>query len=110
MEEKMDEKKILNDAELEKVNGGASFNVNGSNLEIMLDPGESAGTVLEEKLKSGIQVYGFSLTVEDPNNCLMNVAQRLDMPDVIGLSRRCTVEYTLEGWKKVIVKSATFSF
>ena len=106
----MEDKKLLNNEELEKVNGGASFNVNGSNLEIMLDPGESAGTVLEEKLKSGIQVYGFSLTVEDPNNCLMNVVQRLDLPDKIGLSRRCTVEYTLEGWKKVIVKSATFSF
>ncbi len=106
----MENKKILNDKELEKVNGGASFNVNGSKLEILLDPNESAVTELQQKLESGIQFYGITLTVEDPNNCLMSAANELDQPNKIGLSRKCTVAYSMVGFAKVIVKSVEISF
>lgn len=107
----MDEKKILKDEELEKVNGGASFNVNGSNLEISLEPNESAVLELQQKLDSGIQALGMTLTVSDPDNCLMTAAGELDRPEVIGLSRKCTVAYTLYAFsKKVVIKSAVISY
>lgn len=100
------ETKELNPEELEAASGGASFNINGSNLEVYLDPGESAVAALQEKLYSGIQVYGFNLTVEDPQGCLMNAAYMLDAQNMIGLPRRCNVTFTMDGFTKVIITGA----
>ena len=104
----MEDKKILNNEELEKVNGGVSFNVNGSNLEIILDPNESAVEELQNKLASGIKLGIFNVAVEDPSNFLMNAAYTLDQPDKIGLSRKCIVAYTLRGMT-VVVEGVTIS-
>lgn len=83
--------------------------MNGSYLEISLDPNESAVEELQKKLNSGIQVYGFTVTIEDPNNCPMSAAHTLDQSDKIGLQRRCTVVYSMSGFTKVIVKSVSIT-
>lgn len=104
----MENMKELKLEELASVDGGVSLGGNGGSLNIWLKPGESAAAELQKKLSSGIRVFGMAPAVEDPQNRLMEAARILDEKGMIGNARCCTVEYTLSGFAKVIVKAVTF--